>query len=378
MLALAREFIARRDHAVDLVVACAADRLCADIPAGVRVVDLGSWCRWVPGLRRHRGLWVPASTSALARYLQRERPEVMLSTSNPANLAALWSRRMSGAATATAISVNVQLSDAVAGLPRPWGRIFHDLIRRSYPNADALIAISDGVADDLARLTGIDRERIVRIYNPVNALAVQEGAREAVDHPWLWRTGAPVVLAAGKLKPQKDFATLLRAFAHLRKVSAARLIILGEGEERGRLLALAARLGIREDIDLPGYVRNPFAWMARAAVFVLSSAWEGFSNVLAEALACGCPVVSTDCRSGPRELLAGGAYGPLVPVGDDRALAAAIVSSLKMPPDRERLRSRAAMFATGAAAASYLEVLQSALDRTLQGVPQTRRWENAA
>jgi len=143
----------------------------------------------------------------------------------------------------------------------------------------------------------------------------------------------------------------------VRAVRPARLLILGEGKKRTTLEALARKLGVASDVGLPGFVDNPFAYMARAAVFVLSSAWEGFGNVVAEALACGCPVVSTDCPSGPAEILDGGAYGPLVPVGDDAALAKAILSVLETPPDPERLRARAALFSVDRVADQYLEVL---------------------
>jgi glycosyltransferase involved in cell wall biosynthesis len=156
---------------------------------------------------------------------------------------------------------------------------------------------------------------------------------------------------------QKDFPTLLKAFARVRAVRPARLLILGEGKERTELEVLARELGVASDVALPGFVPNPFPHMMRASVFVLSSAWEGLPGVLIEAMACGCPVVSTDCPSGPAEILDGGVYGPLVPVGDDAALAKAILSVLETPPDPERLRARAALFSTDHAADQYLELL---------------------
>jgi glycosyltransferase involved in cell wall biosynthesis len=158
---------------------------------------------------------------------------------------------------------------------------------------------------------------------------------------------------------QKDFPTLLKAFARVRAVREARLVILGEGKKRIELETLAQELGVAAEVDLPGWVDNPFAWMARAAVFVLSSAYEGLPGVLIQALACGCPVVSTDCPSGPAEILAGGTYGPLVPVGDDQALANAIFAVLSAPPDRDRLRARAAMFSMDRAVDQYLRHLEA-------------------
>jgi glycosyltransferase involved in cell wall biosynthesis len=165
------------------------------------------------------------------------------------------------------------------------------------------------------------------------------------------------VLAVGKLKRQKDYPTLVRAFARVRAHREARLVILGEGEERARIERFVKSLGIEADVYLPGFVENPFAWMARVSVFVLASAWEGLSNVLLEALACGCTIVSTDCPSGPREILADGAFGHLVPVGDDAALAAAIAAALSAPAQRERSVARAAEFGFDAAVERYLAVL---------------------
>jgi glycosyltransferase involved in cell wall biosynthesis len=165
----------------------------------------------------------------------------------------------------------------------------------------------------------------------------------------------PVVLGAGRLEAQKDFPTLLKAFARVRAVREARLILLGEGKDRPLLEALAQDLRVAENVELPGFVENPFAYMARATVFVLSSTYEGLPGVLIQAMACGCPVVSTDCPSGPAEILAGGAYGPLAPVGDDRALAQAILAQLDAPVDRERLCARAALFSVEHAVERYLQ-----------------------
>ena len=156
---------------------------------------------------------------------------------------------------------------------------------------------------------------------------------------------------------QKDFPTLLRAFARLRKQQPARLVILGEGKIKAALIALATELGILQDVALPGFVNNPLAWMSRSSVFVLSSVWEGFPGVLIEAMACGCPVVSTDCPSGPAEILNGGEYGRLVSMGDDGALAEAILTTLKKPLDSTKLRARAAEFSVERALDKYLEVL---------------------
>jgi glycosyltransferase involved in cell wall biosynthesis len=228
------------------------------------------------------------------------------------------------------------------------------------------------VADDLAAHFGIPRDRITVVHNPVVSGSLKEKAAAPVDHPWLASGAPPVVLSAGRLHPTKDYPTLIRSFARLRQVREARLLILGSGKNdeetarrRAELIELAAELGVSEDVDLPGFVPNPLPYMARAAVFVLSSLWEGFGNVLVEALACGCPVVSTDCPSGPAEILDHGRYGRLVPVGDDSAMAEAIAATLKSPPDRDVLRARGALFTVDRAVDAYLDLLLGRPDRAV-------------
>jgi glycosyltransferase involved in cell wall biosynthesis len=362
MVTLANAFAAR-GHRVDLVPASSAGGFGANLSDSVRLVGLDPrWTR-LPGLVALKGPRVLASAPALAAYLRRERPDALLSSSNPANAAALMARRLAGTAIPVVVSVNVPVSLATAegaGRKRTW---MGALARRLYPSADGLVANTEGVADDLARWAGLPRERVETIHNPVEAEAIRARARAPLDHPWFAAEAAPVLLGVGKLKRQKDFATLLRAFAHVRKERAARLLLLGEGELRPKLLALARELGVEADVQLPGFVENPAAYMTRASVFVLSSAWEGFSNALIEALACGCPVVSTDCPSGPAQILQQGALGPLVPVGNDVAMARAILGVLDSPPDPEPLRMRADDFSVDRAAERYLEVLEAARAR---------------
>jgi glycosyltransferase involved in cell wall biosynthesis len=230
-----------------------------------------------------------------------------------------------------------------------------------YPRADAIVGVSDGVVRDLASLTGIPAGRMRTIYNPVVTPELLAQAQAPAPHPWLEDGGPPVVLGVGRLVPQKGFATLLEAVARLRRERRLRLLVLGEGRHRRALERQARRLGLGADFALPGFAPNPFAYMARAAVFVLPSFYEGLPGVLIQALACGCPVVSTDCPDGPREILADGAYGPLLPVGDAAALAAAIARVLDHPPERERLRRRGLDFGAEPAVRAYLEVVDAAV-----------------
>jgi len=239
------------------------------------------------------------------------------------------------------------------------GTIFR-MMRRLYPKADRIVAVSQGVADDLIALLNLPTEKVAVIYNPVVTPELFERAQELINHPWFEQNQSPVILAVGRLSPEKDYPILFKAFSLVRQVRPAKLLILGEGEERANLERLAVELGIQNDVSMPGFVDNPFAFMSKASVFVLSSAWEGFPNVLVEALACGCPVIATDCRSGPREILDNGRYGRLVPVGDHEALAKAILDALDnpdSPADRQTRIQRAMEFSVDAAVDKYLKVL---------------------
>ncbi len=213
------------------------------------------------------------------------------------------------------------------------------------------------MADDLDALFHLPEGKIQVLHNPVVDPGLPERAAAAVDHPWFQAGQPPVFLGIGRLHPQKDFESLIRAFASVRAARPARLMILGEGEERARLEALVASLGLTDDVLLPGFLDNPYRFLSRAGAFVLSSRWEGLPTVLIEALACGAPVVSVDCPSGPDEILQGGRIGRLVPPGSTDAIAAAMLASLDNPGPREAGLARAQDFAIAPAAARYLDAL---------------------
>jgi glycosyltransferase involved in cell wall biosynthesis len=299
---------------------------------------------------------VLTSVLALARYLRSLRPQGLIAGGNDPNFTAVVGRAVARVSIPVIVSHQANLSLEAQGKPSlRW------VARFIYPWADGIVAVSQGVADDLSRVAHLPAQRITTIHNPAVRPEIQTKAREPLSHSWFAPGEPPVVLGVGRLHRQKDFPTLVRAFAHLRKVRKARLVILGmakKPERRTALIELAAELGVADDMALPGYVNNPFAYMARASVFALSSAWEGLPTVLIEAMACGCPVVSTDCPNGPCEILEGGKYGPLVPVGDAAALAQAVLSVLDAPPDPEQLRTRAADFSADTAVDRYLEVLR--------------------
>lgn len=308
------EGLARRGFEVDLVLASATGPRLDEIPAEVRLVDLGA--------RR-----VLSSLPGLVRYLRREKPQGLASVLDHANVVALWARRLGRYPGRVVVIEQNTLSEAARNGKSRRDRMMPWMVRRFYPWADYVVGVSEGVSDDLGRLVSLPPERLRVIFNPIVAPDIEELARAPVDHEW-FEDGSAVFVAAGRLRPQKDFPTLLRAFSKVRAKRPARLLILGEGPERGRLEALVQELEIASDVSLPGATTNPYAYMARSTAFILSSRWEGLPTVLIEAMSCGAPVIATDCPSGPREILADGRYGELVPVGDPDALAAAMLKAL--------------------------------------------------
>lgn len=315
MVNLARGFV-ERGLQVELVLAKAEGPYLSEVPPGVRVVDLDA--------RR-----VLYSLPSLVWYLRREQPQAMLSTLSHANIIALWAKKLAHVPTrlivreANTVSISAANDSMVRGKWMPY------LIRLFYRWADVVVAVSRGVAEDLVKLTGLPPDKVKVIYNPSVTPELFAKAEEPLDHPWFRPGEPPVILGVGKLTKQKDFPTLIRAFALVRKERPARLMILGEGEERPKLEALVRELGLEEDVALPGFMKNPYKYMKRAVVFVLSSQWEGLPNVLIEALALGMAVVATDCESGPAEILEGGKWGRLVPVGEPDSLSHAILETLQ-------------------------------------------------
>ncbi len=295
----------------------------------------------------------------LVRYLKSETPIALLAAKTHTNLTAIWAAKLAKTATRIVISERTNLSLQLEG---PKGRKWRwkyiiPVVYRTYPQARSILTVSNGVADDLSLVTRISREDITTIYNPIVTPAIEEKAKEPLTHPWFSPGSPPVILGVGRLAPQKDFPTLLRAFAQVRALRQSKLMILGHAKStsyKHELLELTRELGIEEEVQFPGFMNNPYTYMAKASVFVLSSKWEGLPGVLIQALACGCPVVSTNCLSGPAEILANGKYGPLVPIGDPKALSKAILKTLENPIPPETLRARSSMFAHETAVERYL------------------------
>lgn len=316
--------LADRGHRVDLVLAAAVGPRMAEVPENVRLVDLGS--------RR-----VLTSVPRLARYLRREKPDAIASVLDHANIAALVARRLARSPARAIVIEQNNLSLAAANGSTRLDRMMPRLANRFYPWADAVVGVSAGVIDDLVELLpAVPAERFHVIYNPIVTPGMREMALAPIDHPW-FQNGDRVFVAIGRFRDQKDFSTLIRAFSSVRSQREAKLLILGDGSERSSLESLILEMNLSEDVSLPGYTDNPYAYLSRATAFVLSSKWEGLPTVVVEALSCGAPVVATDCPSGPREILANGRFGRLVPVGDPASLAKALVRVLDgdsiKPPD---------------------------------------------
>ena len=328
---------------VDLLLVRAEGEYLSQVPEVVRMINLNS----------HR---TAASLPKLVRYIRREKPGALLSTLAHANVVALLAKLLVGGRLRVITRMEVTFSEMFDdGAFRQ--RLTLRLLKMLLPTSDGIAAISQGVADDLCGLVPVASRKIKTIYSPVIWPDHTEKAAAPVVHPWFDAGSAPVVLSAGRLTTVKDHATLVRAFAEVLNSRPVRLVILGVGPERENLSVLAERLNVSRHVDLPGFQINPFAYMSKSQVFVLSSRYEGFANVLPEAMASGTPVVSTDCRSGPREILENGKWGHLVPVGDWHAMAEAILDTLDNPIPSDHLISRASVFSAEASIDRYMEIL---------------------
>jgi len=343
-LGLAEGFQAR-GLSVDLVLCRAEGALMGAVPEGVRLVDCAA-----RGSRSWR--------RAMIGYFADRAPRTLLAAMEGAGIVALSARAAAHAPTRIYVTSHTTYSvhRRQAGWKERWLQPI--AARALLPRADGLFGVSESGARDLERSLGLPEGRVATLWNPVVTPAFLTRAGAPPRHPWLsGPREAPVIVGAGRLTPQKDFETLIRAVAMLDRPPPPRLILYGEGEDRGPLEALGGAAGLGDRLSMPGFTDNLGAELAAADLFALSSRHEGLPTVLIEAMACGCPVVSTDCPSGPREILEGGAHGRLVPVGDPGALAQAISATLAGPPDPVALRSRGAAFSLSASVEAHLTAM---------------------
>jgi glycosyltransferase involved in cell wall biosynthesis len=341
--------LAEAGHAVDLIAINPTGHYRRDDFGKVRLIELGV----IP----LKGLTVLNAVRGLARYLRAVRPDAVISATTAVNIIVIFARLLSGASVKTIVSERNAIQASAITASRA-GRLYRALIPWIYPKADVIVAVSQGVGDELVRDFAISPSKVKVVYNPVVSDGLVAQSRREVADPWLNDRSVPLILSVGRLHPQKDIPTLLRAFALLLKRREIRLIILGEGRWRGEYERLASALNVASHLKMPGFVDNPYAYMGRANLFVMASRYEGICNVLIEALACGCRVVATDCPGGgPREILEDGKWGRLVPVGDVPALALAMEKALAEPHEAAPLVARAGFFSDENGMAGYRQLI---------------------
>lgn len=340
-VSLANAFV-EEGLAVDLVLRQQQGELLDSVSPAVTMHSLGA-----PRVRD--------AFSPFVAFLKAARPRSVLAAMWPITSLAVAARAVSGVPCRVVTSDHGVLSRSGPGRPGLPRLAMTVSMRATYGQAAGVVGVSRGVAADVAALAGLAVDRITTIYNPITPLPTP--AAPDSDIMAAWSAGGPRLITVGTLKTVKDHATLLRALVRIRQTRDARLLILGEGSERPKLEALVAELGLTDVVQLPGFRPDPHGYVANADAFMLSSLNEGFGNVLVEAMACGTPVVSTDCPTGPGEILDGGRYGRLTPVGDADALAAAVLETLAAPPDPAVLIQRSGDFSTAHAVGAYRRLL---------------------
>jgi len=342
MLNLA-EAILKKGVEIDLVLARGEGPNLPLVPPGVRVIDLHA---------RN----TLSSTFPLANYLNRDKPDALLSGLF-ANIVAIWAGMLSRSRTRLVICEHNTLSEQSALNRADWRfRMMPTLARWFYPRADQIVAVSMGVKQDLSNVTGLPDSRIQVIYNPVITPKILRKGLAHPPHPWFQVGSDPVILAVGRLVPVKEFDALISVFSRVIRQMPSRLMILGEGPERQNLENLIQELGLEDSVTLPGFLEDPYPFISHASLFVLCSRHEGLPGALIEAMAFGIPLVATDCPSGPREILEDGRQGALVPVEDWQALEDAILKGLSgsIPPPEKRAWQR---FALQDVVSEYMNVL---------------------
>ncbi len=302
----------------------------------------------------------------LCEYLTQQQPQIVMTVKDPAGFAAIKAIKATGVNSLmvprTGTALKSRFKHRGVNFIKRWSRMRK--LKRFYQQADGHIAVAEGTKQELQEIIQIPANSIKVIKNPVITPALLAQQHETIDHPWFSDHSLPLIIGMGGFRQQKDFATLITAVAQVSKNKPCRLLLLGQGRQQARLEQLAKELGIVDAVDFPGFTSNPYPWLKRADLFVLSSLWEGSPNVITESLALGTPVVSTDCQSGPRETLQNGRYGELIPLKDPEAMAKAIIKTLDNPLPSEELQQAVADYTVEASCAAYIKAFESFLGNT--------------
>jgi len=362
LLSLARAF-QERGHRVSLIVVERGEFLKKSEVSGLEIKELQKGVLFRLFLKnaskKRKMAW---SKFAFARFLRSSRLDVLVSGGNHAHITAISALVLSGRRIPLVLRLSSHVTASLRKKKKLSKKIRFFLARKLYPFSDMVIAVSRAVAEDLKSCISIPESKIRVIYNPIYCPELLDKVREKPSHPWLLDERGrkvPVLLAAGRLNLQKGIDVLLRAFALAVSRRDMRLIILGEGKKRASFETLIRNLKLEGKVDMPGYVQNPLAYMARADLFCHASIFEGMPGVVIEALAAGCPVVCTDSSGGAAEILGDEKYGVLVPVGDEKALASGMIDGLDRTWDSAELKKRAAFFSVDKAAEEYLAALEA-------------------
>lgn len=342
MVILANGFAAR-GYDVDLVVARASGPYHKLVSKEVRVLGLGA---------RLLSCLLP-----FAAYIRSEKPTCVLAAGEHACVISLFAGLLSWRHPRIVLTLHTNIRTPIGHRRGLKERTNTLLLQALFRFSDCIVAVSDDLRREAIQLIGGDKSKYLTAYNPIFSHELTVLAAESPRHAWLEGNSVPVIITVGRLVKEKAFDTLLRAFSLLVKHVEAKLIILGEGPERRRLETISCELGVQDRVDFVGFVVNPYAYLSRARVFVLSSRWEGFGNVLVEAMAVGTPIVATNCPFGPREILEEGRWGTLVPVDDPQALSEAIRATLDSKAHRSDLKQRARFFSIDRALNLYEQAL---------------------
>ena len=354
---------AKRGIFIDLVVIKAKGSYINFVSEKVKLVDLFSQSfsyRYISKSRIFQYLKYIIAIPLLIKYLRKRNIHILITTLHLSNFIALVVKKYFVKDVKLIVRIANTLSVESSKIMDWKTRLLTKMVRLLLPVADAIIANSQGPAEDIKRHISIPSHSVHVIYNPIVSPAIVKQAAEPLSHSWFDDPGYHIILSVNRLCPQKDLPTLLRAFAEtIKSVPSSRLIILGDGPDRHKLESLTSQLGVRAFVDFVRFQPNPFPWMAKAHVLVLSSLFEGCPNVLIESMACGTPVISTDCQSGPREILQGGELGKLVPVGNYQELSVAIVETLQKSVSSGLLKKRASEFSIESSLECYSHLLKS-------------------